>query len=63
MTTTAMAMMAMPTPMIMMTAMPAIKMMPVVVQALLLVVDAESGERPQIPVSSMPEEMVYRDGR
>jgi hypothetical protein len=38
-------------------------MMTVVVPALLLVVGAEGGERPQIPVSSMPEEMVCRDGR
>jgi len=38
-------------------------MMAVVVLALLLVVGAEGGERPQIPVSSMPQEMVYRDGR
>jgi len=38
-------------------------MMAVVVQVPLLVVDAERGERPQIPVSPMPEEMVCRDGR
>jgi len=35
----------------------------VVVQVPLLVVDTESGESPQIPVSPMPEEMVCRDGR
>ena len=58
--------------MAMMTTMPTITMMPppkaasmmaVVVQVPLLVVDAERGERPQIPVSPMPEEMVCRDGR
>ncbi len=56
----AMAMMTTMPTITMMTPPKAAPMMAVVVQVPLLVVDAERGERPQIPVSSMPEEMVCR---
>jgi len=61
--TTAMAMITAMAPITMMPPPKAATMVAVAVLALLLVVEAESGERPQIPVSSMAEEMVYRDGR
>jgi len=63
MTTMAMAMVTAMAPITMMPPPKAAPMMTVVVPALLLVVGAEGGERPQIPVRPMPQEMVYRDGR